>query len=321
MKIFFIKHIICLLAAVLVINVARAQTRNVSKLKVTILSTMLAEAGIGEWGFAALVECDGHKILFDTGARPETVLSNAAELNIDLSDVVDVFISHSHNDHTGGLITLRKALMKKNSAALSVVHIGEGAFYGRPGNDEYTAFVQNMKKEFEETGGKFFVYSNAKEFLPGLYITGPVPRKHAEKNWSGKGKVKLPNGDIVEDNVPEDQSLVFNTNDGLVIISGCGHSGIINTIDYAKTIFPTRNINTLIGGFHLFNLSDEKLKWTSDKLKEFGIQNLIGAHCTGINPVFIIRENLGLSRSHAVVGAVGAGYELGKGILPGQLAK
>ena len=98
-----------------------AEVRN---LKVTILSTMLADDGIGEWGFAALVEADGHKILYDTGARPNTVLENAHELKIDLSVVQDVIVSHFHADHTTGLMTLRRELSHSNPAALSRVHVG-----------------------------------------------------------------------------------------------------------------------------------------------------------------------------------------------------
>src|SRR5712692_11537839 len=91
----------------------------VHSLKITILSTMLADEGIGEWGFAALVEADGHKILYDTGARPNTVLENARELNVDLNDVQDVILSHHHGDHTTGLLTLRRELSRANPAALS----------------------------------------------------------------------------------------------------------------------------------------------------------------------------------------------------------
>src|SRR5882672_1600692 len=98
----------------------------VKTLKVTILSTMLADQGIGEWGFAALVESDGHRILVDTGARPETVLSNTRELKVDLSDVKEVILTHNHDDHVGGLMTLRREYMKKNPAALSVAHVGKG---------------------------------------------------------------------------------------------------------------------------------------------------------------------------------------------------
>jgi len=92
----------------------------VRSLRVQVLSTMLtADEGVGEWGFAAVVEADGHRILFDTGARPNTVLNNAQELGVDLSNVTEVILSHNHSDHTGGLVTLRRALSAKNPAALA----------------------------------------------------------------------------------------------------------------------------------------------------------------------------------------------------------
>jgi 7,8-dihydropterin-6-yl-methyl-4-(beta-D-ribofuranosyl)aminobenzene 5'-phosphate synthase len=299
--------------------VALSQTNQIGSLKVTILSTMLADKGIGEWGFCALVEFDGKKILFDTGARPETVFNNATELKIDLSDVKEVFISHGHGDHTGGLLTLRNKLLTKNPSALSVVHVGEGAFYAR--DVDFAASLKNLRLEYENTGGKFIIYSQPKQLYPGVWITGPVPRKNDERNWNVGGKVTTPKGEVIEDNVPEDQSLVFNTKDGLIILSGCGHSGVINTIEYARQVVSPVPVGTLIGGFHLFNLSDEKMDWTIGKLKSYGLKDLIGAHCTGINAVFRIQRELSLDRSHAVVGAVGGGFELGKGINPGSIAK
>src|SRR5438552_12554248 len=107
----------------------------IHSLKITILSTMLADAGIGEWGFSALVEADGHPILIDTGARPNTVLENARELHIDLSHVEEVVLTHFHADHVGGLLTLRRALQKENPAAISRVHVAQGIFYSRPQKD------------------------------------------------------------------------------------------------------------------------------------------------------------------------------------------
>jgi 7,8-dihydropterin-6-yl-methyl-4-(beta-D-ribofuranosyl)aminobenzene 5'-phosphate synthase len=103
-------------------------------LKITVLSTMLVGdiAGLGEWGFSALVEADGHRILMDTGAHPETVLRNARDLGIDLSDVSEAILTHNHWDHVGGLIPLRHEMMKKNPAALSVAHVSRGIFYSRP---------------------------------------------------------------------------------------------------------------------------------------------------------------------------------------------
>ena len=87
--------------------------------------------GVGEWGFAALIEADGHRLLFDTGARPHTVLENAEELGIDLSSIETVILSHNHWDHTGGLVTLRRELKSKNPAALRQTHVGDGIFLPR----------------------------------------------------------------------------------------------------------------------------------------------------------------------------------------------
>ena len=91
--------------------------------------------GIGEWGFAALLEVDGRRLLLDTGERAETVFRNANELGIDLSDVTDLVITHNHGDHTGGLVTLRRELAKKNARALSRAHVARGIFHRRPGAD------------------------------------------------------------------------------------------------------------------------------------------------------------------------------------------
>src|SRR5450432_2110272 len=123
-------RIACVLAAALTCSAAG----RVATLDVRLLSTMLtADAGYGEWGFAALVVADGHRILFDTGAHPDTVLRNARELHIDLSDVPDVILSHHHLDHTAGLVTLRREYARSNPAALARAHVGAGIFQSRMG--------------------------------------------------------------------------------------------------------------------------------------------------------------------------------------------
>jgi 7,8-dihydropterin-6-yl-methyl-4-(beta-D-ribofuranosyl)aminobenzene 5'-phosphate synthase len=305
---------------------AQQKPSKVKSLKITILSTMLADKGIGEWGFSALVEVDGHKILFDTGARPETVMNNASEMKIDLSDVADVFLSHNHQDHTGGLLRLREELTKKNPAALSVAHVGEGIFYPRVAATDSPSrlnpnYMTEVKTKYEATGGKFVVYNKPSQIYPGVWITGPVPRPNNEKNWSGFGKLVQPNGVTVEDNLPEDQSMIFETEDGLVVLSGCGHAGVINTIEYTRKVIRMAPAQTLVGGFHLFGLSDEKIDWTAGKLKEYGLKNFLGAHCTGINPLFAIKAKTGLTRKTAVVAAVGSSFDLATGISPGMIAQ
>ena len=174
--------------------------------KVTILSTMLAgdpNRGIGEWGFAALLEVDGRKLLMDTGQRAETVLRNASELGIDLSDVSDVVITHNHGDHTAGLVTLRRELGQKNPRALSRVHVARGIFDRRPGpNGSEGNGLLPFKATYEASGGQFIEHAEPIQLMPGVWLTGPVPRQYPERNWSGTGRVQTAAG-LVEDTVPK----------------------------------------------------------------------------------------------------------------------
>ena len=294
----------------------------IHSLKITILSTMLVgeHSGLGEWGFSALVEADGRRLLVDTGSHPDTVLQNARDLNVDLSNVKEVILTHHHWDHVRGLMTLRKELMKKNPEALSVIYVARGIFYSRPtpkgeGNDMIA-----IRKEYEATGGKIIVYNAGAEIFPGAWLTGPVPRKYPERNWKASATVRTSQG-LVEDNIPEDQSLVLNTTQGLVVVTGCGHAGIINILSDASQKFPGEPVNAVIGGLHLFAATDQQLDWTGDELKEFHVANLLGAHCTGIEAVYRLRDRAGLTRKSAVVATVGSTYVLGEGIHTGPLAQ
>lgn len=317
-----------LIVLILAISVAYAQnkpeafkTNKVKSLQVTILSTMVADSGIGEWGFAALVEADGHKILFDTGARDDTVLQNAQELKLDLGEVEDLILSHNHSDHTGGLLKLRRTFMKTNRKSLTRAHVGKGIFWSRPlksggeGND-----MLDLQPKYKALGGKFIEHAEPEELFPGVWLTGSIPRVYPEKNWSGSNKVQTTEG-LAEDNLPEEISLVINTDKGLVVISGCGHAGIINTLEYARKQTNNTPIYAALGGFHLFEAENKDLDWTASKLKEFGTQNLVGAHCTGFEAVYRIREHAGLNRQTCVVGSVGASFSLDKGIDPLDIAK
>src|SRR5687767_14974372 len=107
---------------------AQNNAHTVKNLKITILSTMLAEAGIGEWGFSALVEADSIRVLFDAGARERTVIENSRELKIDLSKVPTLILSHNHADHTIGWLPLRNEVATLNKSALAVTHVGHQIF-------------------------------------------------------------------------------------------------------------------------------------------------------------------------------------------------
>jgi 7,8-dihydropterin-6-yl-methyl-4-(beta-D-ribofuranosyl)aminobenzene 5'-phosphate synthase len=302
----------------------------VSDLKITVLSTMLTELrGVGEWGFAALIEADGHTILFDTGERPDTVLKNANELGIDLSTVDTVILSHNHFDHTGGLVTLRRELKVQNGSAVGHTHVGEGIFLPRsldpeamdklpPIPREFIVKATDVRDEYEALGGRFIVHEKPHELHPGMWITGPIPRVHPEKNWTPF--MRIQKGDqLIEDTIPEDQAVVLNTEKGLVVVVGCGHAGIVNTMEHARSITNGAPIHAVLGGFHLLNATDPHLEWTGTKMREFGVEHLVGAHCTGINAVRSLLDAGRLNRSTAVVGAVGSTFTVGEGILPGVL--
>jgi 7,8-dihydropterin-6-yl-methyl-4-(beta-D-ribofuranosyl)aminobenzene 5'-phosphate synthase len=307
----------------------------VKSLHITILSTMLADRGIGEWGFAALVEADGRRVLFDAGYRPETVLENARELGIDLADVTDVVLSHHHGDHTGGLVTLRRELTKGSAAALSRIHVAPGIFLSRrcpaaaaaPGaangscgrmgaegsGDEEANPTIAIKRELEASGATFIEHASPAELLPGVWVTGPVPRRYPERNWNPAIRIVTPGG-LVPDSIPEDMSLVIRTDKGLVVVTGCGHAGIVNIAEYAREIAGPAPVYGVVGGLHLFAATDDALAWTANKLRAVGLVALLGAHCTGIEAVFRIRQLAGLRRQEAVVSAVGSSFDSDRGI-------
>ena len=122
-------------------------------------------------------------------------------------------------------------------------------------------------------------------------------------------------------NVPEDTAMLVNAASGLIVISGCGHAGIANTLEYARQVVHEAPIEAAIGGFHLFAATDDQLAWTAGRLRAAGIRHLLGAHCTGIEAVFRLRQLTGLARRNAVVGAVGSTYTLGSGVAALSLAK
>lgn len=282
--------------------------------KITILSTMLSDFYIGEWGFSALIEFDGQKILFDTGSRKNTVLQNAKELNIDLNYIKNVYLSHNHKDHTGGLINLKQNFPNSFSTA----HVGEGIFYERPSSKGGDHYILQNKGKIKNLGINFVYHKNANQIFPGVWTTGQVPRVYDEKNWSKLGKMINSSGDKVEDIIPEDQSLFFDTEDGIVLISGCGHAGIANTLEHIREIIPNRPISRVIGGFHLLKLNNKKLEWTANKMLESGVKFFVGAHCTGINSTYKIRKYMGLDSNSALVGSVGT-YINNEGIFPGYM--
>ena len=279
--------------------------------EITVLATNIANfKGIGEWSFSALLESENESIIFDTGFDENTVLHNADLLGKDLSKVEKVILSHFHGDHTGGLIKLRKTFMKENPDAFSEVYVAEGFFeqrYDENGNlrgfiggfDDVKRFIQETKK----LGINFNVIDKPYEIANNLMLTGPVERIF-EKVVVSPGFFIKENGQLIDDLLKDDQSLGIKTSKGWYMMSGCGHAGMMNTAHKFQTI-DDNDVYGAIGGFHLYRSSDDDISKTAQSLKEFGLKQLVGGHCTGIHAARKIADIASISRDNLSHGAIG----------------
>jgi len=249
------------------------------RLRVTILceNTVGPVSGtLGEHGFAALVEGKGVSILFDTGMG-ETLLRNAMRMNKDLHRVDTVVLSHGHFDHTGGLLPLLRNCGAKEVYAHPAVFsrrywvkdTGESIPVGIPCDE---AFLRGM-------GARFDLDDRFREIAPGIFLTGQVPRRTPFEKGD-RGMFRDPEGreaDLLED----DQSLVIRSPKGLVLLLGCCHAGVVNTVEHAREKTGEDRVYALIGGTHLGFCSPEQTEETVKALRAYRIARICVGHCTG----------------------------------------
>ena len=282
--------------------------------EITVLATNISNyGGFGEWSFSALYESETESVLFDTGFHEDTVLHNAKILGKDLSKVEKVILSHFHSDHTGGLLKLRKTYKELNNKAFTKVYVARGFFNQRfapdvskvgPGN---YADSSKWKKDAEELGINFIILDSHYEVSKNIFATGTVERTVEKYNGPEGLVVKdIKSNKFVPDIIVDDQSAGMLTENGWVMMSGCGHSGIINT---AKKLQSINNIPVYgaIGGFHLFKASDQLIDKTANWLKNQGMTKFMGGHCTGIYAAERVADIIGISRenlSHTAIGSV-----------------
>ena len=282
--------------------------------EITVLATNISNyGGFGEWSFSALYESDKESILFDTGFHEDTVIHNAKVLNKDLSKVEKVILSHYHSDHTGGLIKLRNMYKKINEDAFSKVYVARGFFNQRytsegvkvgPGN---FADANDFRDAAEEAGVIFIILDKHLEISKNLYATGTVSRTNETYNGPTGLVISDPNSkSLIPDIILDDQSAGMLTENGWVMMSGCGHSGIINTAKKLQSIKDVP-IYGAIGGFHLFKATNEVIDNTANWLKGAGMTKFMGGHCTGIYAAERVADIIGISRdnlSHTAIGSI-----------------
>ena len=176
-----------------------------------------------------------------------------------------------------------------------------------------------IRDSLESLGSEFIVYDEPAEIAPSVWITGPVPRVHPEAFYPQNRQILNAEQDLEPDVVKESQSAVILAAGGPIMISGCGHAGIRNTLTHTRRTVTDLPIQAAIGGFHLFATTEAELGPVADAMKEAGVGCFLGSHCTGIESVYQLREMSGLSRDTARVGAIGTKFVSGAGIQAGAI--
>lgn len=233
-----------------------------------------------EWGLSILVQADGESILFDTGAG-SVFLGNADKLGIHLQEGTQIVLSHAHADHTGGL---RDALRRIGKTEV-IAHpaIWELKYTKRPYEDKASYIgIPYVRDELELLGAEFNHSKIPVKLTENIWTTGEIPFKTDFETIEPVFYVKEENR-LRADSIPDDLALIIRTPKGLVIVLGCGHRGIINTIYRAQEITGEKKIHTVVGGTHMFPKTEEQKMQTIQILKNVGIQKIGVSHCTGFH--------------------------------------
>lgn len=241
---------------------------------------------VPEWGLAVYIEYNGHKILLDAG-ETGAFMDNASAMGIDMEQVEFGVLSHAHYDHADGM----SAFFEKNKKAKFYLRAGSAEnCYGE--KDGALKYIGIHKGYLEQYHDRIVYVDGDYEIIPGVTL---IPHKMPCMYEQGKKAgmyVKL-NGRICVDCFSHEQSLVFETEKGLVIFNSCSHGGADHIVAETAMTYPGKKIYALIGGLHLFRSSEETVRELTSKIEETGIEKIYTGHCTGEEAFDILKEALG----------------------------
>jgi 7,8-dihydropterin-6-yl-methyl-4-(beta-D-ribofuranosyl)aminobenzene 5'-phosphate synthase len=245
--------------------------------------SMHANKLIGEHGLSFYIETARHKILFDAG-QYLALSHNAGVLDIDLSRIDMMVLSHGHYDHTGGL----KHLLENNNTFALYAHPDVFDDKRKSVNKKYKKIGIPLKKDaFENSDVQLTLSKSAFEIAPGIFTSGEIPQQNDFESIESGFFVKR-GGQIVPDTLADDQALILDTKKGLVVLLGCSHRGVINTLNHVVKLTGKNKIRAIIGGLHLGKASDAKLTKIIDHLGEFNIEKIGLSHCTGTKAILAL---------------------------------
>lgn len=261
-------------------------------LKITILTenlvrrrNLLAEHGLSLW-----IEDGAEKVLFDAG-QTDVYLHNAKELNIDLTEAHAVVLSHGHYDHGGGLAFYPK------EARWPRVFIHPDAFMPKfekvkDSSEPYKAIgLPWGKGDIDRLEKHLMLNSSTMQIGENMFICSGIPQTTEFEVCSTKLMVKKDDQMLVDD-LHDEQILVCQREQGLVVILGCSHPGIVNCLKFVQQLFPGKTIQTIIGGMHLENANEDRLRQTISFISQLNT-NIVPLHCTGQNVIWRMKQELG----------------------------
>jgi 7,8-dihydropterin-6-yl-methyl-4-(beta-D-ribofuranosyl)aminobenzene 5'-phosphate synthase len=265
---------------------------------------------LAEHGFAALIELKGAgtRILWDAGMTQVALLENARRMQVDLAAVDQIVLSHGHGDHTAAVTDVLRGMELRPEAkdwppgtpADELVAWARGrrvpviahpaAFHERWGvrrnGTRHGPIQPPPRQEWEALGAEIVLSEEPYRLAPGCWVTGFVPRRTFEKSGRPTNMLYREGEAFLPDDVAEDQAIAIHVEDkGLVILSGCAHSGIVNTVNYAREISGVDRVWAILGGFHLARATAEELEQTIAEIKGFGPALIAPSHCTGFQPI------------------------------------
>lgn len=256
-------------------------------MRITVLVDNTAANGCAcEWGLAAYIEYDGRALLLDTGAS-DMFASNAEILGLDLSTVSHAILSHAHYDHAGGY----DAFFSINDRANLYVAGGaaENCFNFVKVRHHYIGIPRGTMEKYSE---RIIYKDDVSEISSGVFL---IPHSTAGLEEMGRrNKMYLREGRRYRaDDFCHEQTLVLKTEEGLVVLNSCSHSGPDVILDEVGKAFPNEQVRAYIGGLHLFERSDEEVRRIAEIFRMHGIGKVYTGHCTGVRALEILEEELG----------------------------
>ena len=240
---------------------------------------------LGQHGISMLLSAfrgdDKKNILMDVAQDPGALFENFKRMEISPAGIDGIVLTHCHFDHTRGVATVLAEIGKKDIPLIAHPDIFRLNFINDPFLRHVGVMAGDTLQDIEASGAAPYLTKDALQIMPGLITTGEVERL-TDFEEAGIDLFTIKNGRVVKDMMWDDISLVADVKDrGLVIVTGCSHAGIANITHHAKKITGTSKVHGIMGGFHLVDASDERIRKTILALKELDPDWIYAGHCTG----------------------------------------